>query len=240
MPAQADCRLVDRFDAYPTTANVIALVEGRIVGSRALHRAYAGRHLGGRVLRLPGLPAPGGTRLHGVAMLVLERAHRCHAAPGVLDAWHGRPLGDRAWRDPHPRAYESRAPRGVAAQRLPDRGRRVPRRAQGAARAADDPRPRGSRGSRARVPAPPADRSLAAVLRAPVPRRRRACRAPWRRRRCCLRDRRRPRLRARLPGRVTPRAWPRRPLGELALLATCPRTADAGGTDGARPDGARP
>ena len=29
MPAQPDGRLADRFDAYPTTANVIALVDGR-------------------------------------------------------------------------------------------------------------------------------------------------------------------------------------------------------------------
>ncbi|MET0911391.1 MAG: acyl-homoserine-lactone synthase [Ilumatobacteraceae bacterium] len=43
MPARHDRRLADRFDAYPTSANIVALVDGRIVGSiRFMERSAAG------------------------------------------------------------------------------------------------------------------------------------------------------------------------------------------------------
>jgi N-acyl-L-homoserine lactone synthetase len=43
MPARDDRRIADRFDAYPTSTNIVALVEGRIVGSiRFMERSAAG------------------------------------------------------------------------------------------------------------------------------------------------------------------------------------------------------
>ena len=75
MPAQADRRLSDRFDAYPTTANVIAVVEDRIVGAvRMIERTAAGTSADEYFDFRPFLP-PAARDVTG-GMLVLERAHR--------------------------------------------------------------------------------------------------------------------------------------------------------------------
>jgi N-acyl-L-homoserine lactone synthetase len=43
MPARDDRRIADRFDAYPSSTNIVALVDGRIVGSiRFMERSAAG------------------------------------------------------------------------------------------------------------------------------------------------------------------------------------------------------
>lgn len=73
MPARPDQRLFDRFDAYPTTANVIAQADGRIVGSvRFTARAAVGSSTDEFFDFRPYLP-PGG-REFALGMLVLERA----------------------------------------------------------------------------------------------------------------------------------------------------------------------
>ena len=75
MPAQPDGRLFDRFDAYPTTGNVIALVGGRIVGAvRLIERTPAGASADEFFDFRPFLP-PAARDVTG-GMLVLERAHR--------------------------------------------------------------------------------------------------------------------------------------------------------------------
>ena len=86
MPAQPDGRLCDRFDAYPTTANVIALVDGRIVGAvRFIERTPAGTSADEFFDFRPFLP-PAARDVTG-GMLVLERAHR--ATPRLVFAMLG-------------------------------------------------------------------------------------------------------------------------------------------------------
>lgn len=86
MPAQPDGRLSDRFDAYPTTANVIALVEDRIVGAvRMIERTPAGTSADEYFDFRPFLP-PTARDVTG-GMLVLERAHR--ATPRLVFALMG-------------------------------------------------------------------------------------------------------------------------------------------------------
>jgi hypothetical protein len=75
LPPQASGRLADRFDAYPTTANVVALVDGRIVGAiRFMERSVAGTAADEYFDFAPFLPP----RARDVAagMLVLEPAYR--------------------------------------------------------------------------------------------------------------------------------------------------------------------
>ncbi len=75
LPAQPDSRLADRFDAYPTTANVIALVDDRVVGAvRLVERTPAGTSADEFFDFRPYLP-PDARDVAG-GMLVLERAHR--------------------------------------------------------------------------------------------------------------------------------------------------------------------
>lgn len=75
IPPQPGGRLTDRFDAYPTTANFIAVVKDRIVGAvRFMERTPAGTSADEFFDFRPYLPA--GARDVSSGMLVLERAHR--------------------------------------------------------------------------------------------------------------------------------------------------------------------
>lgn len=77
IPPQPDGRLVDRFDAYPTTANFIAVVAGRIVGAvRFMERTAAGTSADEFFDFRPFLGPE--ARDVTAGMLVLERAHRGH------------------------------------------------------------------------------------------------------------------------------------------------------------------
>jgi N-acyl-L-homoserine lactone synthetase len=75
LPPQAGARLADRFDAYPTTANIVALVDDRIVGGiRFTERSAAGTAADAYFDFAPHLPD--GARDVAAGMLVLERAYR--------------------------------------------------------------------------------------------------------------------------------------------------------------------
>jgi N-acyl-L-homoserine lactone synthetase len=75
LPPRPDGRLADRFDAYPTTANVIALVDDRIVGAiRFMQRTPAGTSADEYFDFAPFLPAQACAVAAG--MLVLEPAYR--------------------------------------------------------------------------------------------------------------------------------------------------------------------
>lgn len=86
LPARPDGRLADRFDAYPTTANVIALVDDRIVGSiRFTERTPAGTSADEYFDFAPFLPAQ--ARDVAAGMLVLEPAYR--GTPRLMFAMFG-------------------------------------------------------------------------------------------------------------------------------------------------------
>ncbi len=86
MPAQPGGRLVDRFDAYPTTANVIALVGERVVGAiRFIERTPVGTSADEYFDFRPYLPAD--ARDVTSSLLVLERAHR--GTPRLVFAMFG-------------------------------------------------------------------------------------------------------------------------------------------------------
>jgi hypothetical protein len=86
LPPQPDGRLADRFDAYPTTVNVIALVDDRIVGAvRFVARTPAGTSADEYFDFAPFLPPQAVDVAAG--MLVLEPAHR--GTPRLLRAMLG-------------------------------------------------------------------------------------------------------------------------------------------------------
>jgi hypothetical protein len=75
MPPRSDRRIADRFDAYPTTANIVAIVEGRIVGAiRFLERSVAGVSTDEFFDFTPFVPA--GICDGSSGMLVLARRYR--------------------------------------------------------------------------------------------------------------------------------------------------------------------
>lgn len=75
MPPRRDERIYDRFDAYPTTANVVAIVEERIVGSiRFIEETYAGTTAEEYFDFHPFLPP--GARPCASSLLVVARDYR--------------------------------------------------------------------------------------------------------------------------------------------------------------------
>jgi len=75
-PPQPDGRITDRFDAYPTTANLIAIADGRVVGTvRVAEHSDAGNPTDEFFDPWPHLP-PGLTGLCSGSMLCVERAYR--------------------------------------------------------------------------------------------------------------------------------------------------------------------
>jgi N-acyl-L-homoserine lactone synthetase len=79
-------RLSDRFDAYPTTANVIAVVEGQVVGAiRFMEASAAGTSADEFFDFRPHLPP--GARIASSSMLVVARAYR--KVPRLVFALNG-------------------------------------------------------------------------------------------------------------------------------------------------------
>jgi len=76
LPERPDRRIYDRFDAFPTTANVIAIADGQVVGGiRHVEPSPAGLPADGFFDFGPYLP-PQPSRVGSVSMLVLERQYR--------------------------------------------------------------------------------------------------------------------------------------------------------------------
>lgn len=76
MPGTHDGRILDRFDAFPTTANVVALFDGRVVGGlRLVEPSEAGAPADEYFDFRPYLP-PGATRVGSGSMLLLDPEYR--------------------------------------------------------------------------------------------------------------------------------------------------------------------
>jgi N-acyl-L-homoserine lactone synthetase len=75
MPPRPDGRIADRFDAYPTSANIVAVVDGKVAGSiRFMERSSAGVSTD-EFFDFAGL-LPTGRREGASGMLVVAREHR--------------------------------------------------------------------------------------------------------------------------------------------------------------------
>lgn len=76
MTPHADLRIADRFDAFPTTVNIAALVDGRVVGSiRYVEPSVAGTPADEFFDFTPYLP-PEGARVGSASMLCVARDYR--------------------------------------------------------------------------------------------------------------------------------------------------------------------